>query len=169
MQVHERFHRALELLDIQGTERCLELGSGAGLLAGLVAARLQEGKITMVDRSEAMIRAALKRNAAFATAGKLDAVCCSITELRAHRQRYDRIFAFNVNVFLENAAEEWEITKMLLAPGGRLCLFSQPPYDKTLLQLEALLEGLNAQSCTVLASGREVMGGAMACYVIARA
>lgn len=167
MKSHERFYRALALLGLNGSERCLELGCGAGLFAGLVAEQLQDGSVTAVDRSEAMIRATLKRNAAHIDAGRLEALCCDILDLDSHPQRYDRILSFNVNVFLDAGAEEWAVVRKLLAPEGKLCFFYQPPFDKTQQLLEALLQGLEVQGYSVQESGREQMGGAMACYAIA--
>ena len=55
MAGNERFLWAISILQIQPRDEVLEIGCGGGLLVEQIAARLETGRITAIDRSAAMI------------------------------------------------------------------------------------------------------------------
>jgi SAM-dependent methyltransferase len=127
MKVPERLAWAVEMLDVRPAERLLEIGCGTGVAAALVRERLDGGSITAIDRSPGMIEAAEKRNRAHADAGRAVFRAVALRDADFGAGAFDRAFAFNVNVFWQQPAREIEVLRRVLAPGGALYLFYQPP------------------------------------------
>jgi ubiquinone/menaquinone biosynthesis C-methylase UbiE len=128
--LHERFAWALEVLEIKPTDYVLEVGCGAGILAEQVAQKLTTGRITAIDKSEAMIRMASKRNHSWITVGKVHLVADDFAEVSLAEQ-YDKIFTFNVSVFWKEPEKELKQIRQYLKVGGKFYLFHQPPVEIT--------------------------------------
>src|SRR5690349_16046610 len=62
---------AVQLLDIQPTDRVIELGCGPGVAIAAIAARAGRGLVVGVDHSDVMIRQAGRRNRAAVRAGRV--------------------------------------------------------------------------------------------------
>ena len=105
----------------------LEIGCGRGLAIAPIAERLAGGHIVGLDRSGSAVRAAIERNAAAIATGRVEIVQASLSDYVAPPARFERIFAINVNLFWLEAMRELALLKPLLAPGGRLFLFFEPP------------------------------------------
>lgn len=127
MEVPERLTWAVETLRVEPTDRLLEIGTGRGVAVSLICERLDCGTITAIDRSEVAIRAAFKRNRNHVTSGKARFRTVAIADADFGDERFDKIFAVNVNVFWIRPARELEAVRRLLSPGGTLFLFYQPP------------------------------------------
>jgi cyclopropane fatty-acyl-phospholipid synthase-like methyltransferase len=120
----ERLLWAVELLDPAPGDDILEIGCGRGVAAALVCERLRGGTYAAIDRSRIMTGAARKRIAAHIAAGKATVRTVGLAEATFGSQRFDRIFAVNVNVFWTGpAAAELARIRTLLAPRGVLFLF----------------------------------------------
>ena len=126
-KIHQRFHWAVEQLDIQPADRILEIGCGHGFAAALICDRLSTGHLTAIDRSDKMIAIAGNRNAACLDAGKLDFQTASLEDADFGGARFDKIFAFNVNVFWTEPGKGLDRIQSWLAPGGTFSLFYMPP------------------------------------------
>ena len=100
--INERFPWAAFQMDIRPGDSILEIGCGAGLLAGQIAAKLETGRLTAIDHSDAMIAKALKRNAAFVEDKTARFKAVSFMGFNADRS-FDAVVAFNVNFFLKNS------------------------------------------------------------------
>jgi len=139
-----RFFWALDRLDIDPAERLLEIGCGHGALLSLVTARLTSGTITAIDRSAKMVDAASRRNAQAIAAGTAKILTAELAGADFGEQRFDKIFAFNVNVFWLKPKRELAAIKRLLKPAGALHLFFDPPSpaqaEPTMTRLRANLE-----------------------------
>lgn len=122
MKVNDRFIWAVEMLHIDPDDHILEIGCGHGIAVSLIAPRLKTGSITAVDSSRAMIDKAQRKNEGL-EADFIHRTFCE-TDLE---QRYDKIFAFNVNIFLNDAEKELSLIRDYLAPLGALYVFHQPP------------------------------------------
>jgi ubiquinone/menaquinone biosynthesis C-methylase UbiE len=127
MKIPERLAWAVEMLDVRPAERLLEVGCGTGVAAALVCERLDGGSITAIDRSATMIEAAMEKNRAHVESGRAVFRRAELRDADFGEGAFDRAFASNVNVFWRKPAREIEIVRRVLAPGGTLHLFYQPP------------------------------------------
>ncbi len=129
-KVAERLVWAVETLAVEPDDRLLEIGCGHGVAVSLVCEHLVDGTVTAIDRSEAMVRAARKRNREHIASGKAVLRTGALEELDFGGERFDKIFAINVGLFRGEAARDSGIIKRLLSPEGALYLFHQPPIER---------------------------------------
>jgi SAM-dependent methyltransferase len=138
-----RFLWALDLLDIRPFDRLLEVGCGHGILLSLVAESLTTGKVTAIDRSGKMVAAASRRNATHIATGKVTVIEAALVTAELADAMFDKVFAFNVNLFWIDARRELAAVRTLLGPDGMLYLFFDPPSptqaDPTAAKLRANL------------------------------
>ncbi|HVV14646.1 class I SAM-dependent methyltransferase [Amycolatopsis sp.] len=114
---------AARLLDIQPTERVLELGCGPGVAIAALATR---GTVVGVDHSAVMIRQAARRNRAAIRAGRVRLIHAPVAGLSIGDGPFDAALAVNtVGMWPDRIARLREIAG-LLRPGGRIALVSQP-------------------------------------------
>ena len=137
-----RFLWLLEVLEIDPDDRILEIGCGAGLAAEQIAARLKGGNITAVDRSQPMIRKAIIRNEKYIRTKTAEFVNTDLVRLPYGTGQYNKIFAFNVNLFWVKGSivEEGARIRSHLAKKGHLYLFYQPPAESGLKLLAQHVE-----------------------------
>jgi protein-L-isoaspartate O-methyltransferase len=139
-KVPERLAWAVAILDIEPADRLLEIGCGRGVALALACESLAGGTIAAVDRSRVMTAASRKRNAAHIAAGKATVRTVSLADAKFGEQRFDKIFAVNVNLFWTGAAvRELALIRTVLAKHGALYLFYEP---FTAAQLRATVETL---------------------------
>lgn len=131
--VPERLRWAVQLLDIAPADEILEIGSGPGVSVSLVCGQLADGHITAIDRSATAVQRATKRNADYVASGKavvhqLDLADVELVRWALAGQRFDKVFAVNVNLFWVRPADaELQLIKDLLGPGGVVHLVYEPP------------------------------------------
>ena len=123
----ERLLSVVEHLDIRPDDRVLEIGCGHGVAATLVCERLEGGYLTAVDRSEKMIEAARRRNAAFVEAGRAEFLVADLEDLDLGDRRFDKIFAVRVGLFHREPDRAHSLVERWLAPGGWAFAFFDPP------------------------------------------
>jgi SAM-dependent methyltransferase len=127
--VPEHVRWVVETLGVGPDNHLLEIGCGPGVAVALICERLVSGRIVAIDRSATAISRATKRNAGHIAAGKAVLRTVALEELQPSallggRERFDKIFAMNVNLFwVRSPAKELELLKRLLKPGGALYLF----------------------------------------------
>jgi cyclopropane fatty-acyl-phospholipid synthase-like methyltransferase len=126
--IPERVAWAVETMAIRPTDRLLEIGCGRGVAAWLACEKLAGGKIMAIDRSATMVRLAAQRNADNIAAGKAMFRATALDAANLDGERFDKIFAINVNLFwVRSASPEIELVRRVLTPEGTLYLFHQPP------------------------------------------
>lgn len=117
---------AVQLLDIQPTDRVIELGCGPGVALAALATRAIRGLVVGVDHSQVMIRQARRRNRAAIRAGRVRLVHAPVESLSIGDGPFDAALAVNtVGMWPDPTARLREIGR-LLRPGGRIALVSQP-------------------------------------------
>jgi ubiquinone/menaquinone biosynthesis C-methylase UbiE len=116
----ERLRRIVDGLDIRPGDRVLEIGCGHGVAATFVCERLEQGRLTAIDRSPKMIEAASRRNAAYVEAGTAEFLVARLEELDLGDRRFDTIFAVRVGLFHREPARAEALVRPYLAPEGRL-------------------------------------------------
>lgn len=117
---------AVSLLDVQPTDRVLEIGFGPGVAIAGFASRATRGHVYGIDHSEAMVRQATRRNAAAVRAGRVHLMCASVERLPSFGEPLDVILAVNSAGFWPEPVERLRELRGLLRPGGRMALVSQP-------------------------------------------
>lgn len=126
---------ALESIAPKPSDRLLEIGCGQGVAVAAVCEGLTSGTILAIDRSATMIAAARRRNRDHEGEGKATFAAMALADMTFGSQRFDKIFAINVNLFWRDAARELAIVRTVLAPRGRLHLIFEPP---TVAQVERI-------------------------------
>lgn len=132
----ERIRWAVEELSIQPKDKILEIGCGNGHAVALICQQLSAGVIVGMDRSPKAIRAAETNNRDCISAGKAQFLNITFAEMQSN-ERFDKIFAVNVNIFWTGSEREIALLHMLMHTNSRLYLFYEPPSSS---QLEKIVE-----------------------------
>jgi ubiquinone/menaquinone biosynthesis C-methylase UbiE len=121
-----RNHWAVQLLDVQPTDRILELGCGPGVGVAALARQANRGLVIGVDQSRVMIRQARRRNRAAVRAGRVRLIQAAVQDLAIDADPFDAALAVNtVGMWPEPVARLREAAQ-LLRPGARFAVVSQP-------------------------------------------
>ena len=151
-KIPQRLRWAVERLRLSGDEAILEIGCGRGVAVSLICPLLRSGMIAAIDRSATAIEAAAERNAAFVAEGKASFHQAAIEDFEGKPGAFDIVFAVNVNLFWLEAERGLASVRRLLAKGGKLFLFYEPPSpaqrDKVARQLA---ERLSANGFEIVA------------------
>lgn len=117
---------AVQLLDVQPTDRVIELGCGPGVAIAALATRAVQGLVVGVDHSPVMIGQAGRRNPSAIRAGRVRLIEAPIERLAVNDGPFDAALAVNtVGMWPDPTARLRELCQML-RPGGRIALVSQP-------------------------------------------
>lgn len=117
---------AVALLDVQPTDRVLEIGFGPGVAVAEFAGRTTRGHVYGVDHSRAMVRQATRRNAAAVRAHRVHLMHASVERLPSFGDPLDAILAVNSVGFWPDPVQRLRELRGLLRPAGRIALVSQP-------------------------------------------
>jgi SAM-dependent methyltransferase len=122
----ERNRWAVSLLDIQPSDRVLEIGFGPGLAIREIARHAVEGYVCGLDHSAVMLRQASRRNARALRSGRVDLRLGSVESLPTFEERFDKILAVNAFQFVADPVECLANLRGLLRGGGRIAIAHQP-------------------------------------------
>lgn len=147
---------ALEGIAPKSSDRLLEIGCGQGVAVAALCERLTSGTILAIDRSATMIAAARRRNQDHLRDGKAAFATMALADMSFGSQRFDKVFAINVNLFWREAAQEIAIVRSVLAPRGQLHLIFEPP---TVAQVERIAKETVARLETGGFSGLAIRKG----------
>ena len=129
--VPERVAALARHLDLDPTDRVIEVGCGTGAAAEHLLTTHPGIRYVAVDRSATAVRQTLRRNARFVEEGRLEVVGSELLDVVGRLPgpaRFDKVFAVNVNVFWTVlASPEAAVLRHLLGPAGRLCLVYDLP------------------------------------------
>jgi SAM-dependent methyltransferase len=117
---------AVWLMDVQPSDRVLEIGFGPGIAVREIARRATRGQVVGIDRSAVMRAQAARRNAAAIRAGRVSLTVASIDDPPAFDRPFDKILAVNnMGMWSEPALRLKELAG-LLRGGGLIAIVSQP-------------------------------------------
>lgn len=116
----DRIESFVASMDIQPTDRVLEIGCGHGVAATLVCMKLGTGRYVAVDRSPKMIAAAEKRNLRFVEAGVARFAQSTLEQLDLGEERFDKVFAMRVRLFHDQPGLARQLAERWLTAGGSL-------------------------------------------------
>lgn len=131
MSENQRHLWAADMLNVQPGDNLLEVGCGPGVTADTVARQLQGGRLHALDRSEAMIRQAAKRNQKWIDQGKMMLIHGHFAKEALPSISYDKIYAFNVSLFLKDDEGVFNLLRQVMGQNGKFYFFSQPPFNDT--------------------------------------
>ncbi|WP_205513894.1 class I SAM-dependent methyltransferase [Longitalea arenae] len=128
MKPNDRFSWALSLMDLQPDHQVLEIGCGVGLAIEQIIPLLKTGSVTAIDRSASAIDKACKRNAAAIADNKVKLLSLDLLQLQDHKKKYDKVFAFNINLFWtkRSITAEAVILRSLLKQNGLMYILYGP-------------------------------------------
>jgi SAM-dependent methyltransferase len=116
----------VSLLDVQPSDRILEVGFGPGIAVAALSDLVRDGAVFGVDHSEVMVRVARRRNAAAIRAGRVDLRLAAADALPDFGAQLDKVVAVNsMGLWSEPVARLKELHGLLRA-GGTIALASQP-------------------------------------------
>lgn len=123
----ERLRKIIEQIDIQPSDRVLEIGCGHGIAAAFICEHLVDGHLLAVDRSAKMIEVARRRNVAHAVSGRAQFLIADIEALNFGERRFEKILAVRLGLFHREPERARKLVERWLAPGGRvLAVYDQP-------------------------------------------
>src|SRR5919109_1083461 len=93
---------AVSLLDVQPTDRVLEIGFGPGIAIRELSRRATHGYVAGVDHSAVMLAQASKRNREAIRAGRVDLRLASAESLPIFDEPFDRILSVNSVMFWDD-------------------------------------------------------------------
>jgi ubiquinone/menaquinone biosynthesis C-methylase UbiE len=122
----QRNHWVVSLLDVQPTDRVLEIGFGPGLAIAELSRLATRGMVYGVDHSDTMLKQATRRNAAAIRARRVKLVRASSEHLPPFGEPLDAVFAVNSLGFWPEPTQRLVELRTLLRPGGRIAIATQP-------------------------------------------
>jgi SAM-dependent methyltransferase len=122
----ERNFWTVSLLDIQPTDRVLEIGFGPGLAIERAARLAARGRVVGLDHSEVMWRAASRRNRAAIEEGLVELRRADVAELPTPSLGFDKVFIVNCMMFWPDPVAVLRRLREVMRPGGTLAVTHQP-------------------------------------------
>jgi SAM-dependent methyltransferase len=117
---------AVQLLEVQPTDRVIEVGCGPGVAIAALATRAVRGLVVGVDHSQVMIGQARRRNRAAIRAGRVRLIHTPVERLSMRDGPFDAALAVNTVTMWSDPTTRLREVARLLRPGGRIALVSQP-------------------------------------------
>lgn len=117
---------AVDLLDVQPTERVIEVGCGPGVAIFALAARADQGLVIGVDHSPVVLAQAARRNKTAIGTGRVCLVNAPVERLPMLTGPFDAALAVNTVGMWPDPPGRLADLGRLLRPGGRIALVSQP-------------------------------------------
>jgi len=114
---------AIDALELQPTDRVLELGFGPGWALRTIAARIPNGQVFGVDQSDRMLRQAMSMNQAAIAKGRVVLVKGPFNPLPWIESTFNKILLVNVAYFFDSDGRDLAEVYRVLKPGGRAVVY----------------------------------------------
>jgi len=116
----------LSLIEVQSSDKVLEIGIGPGYSTGLIAEALGQGVVVGVDRSALMVSMAQRRLARFMKTRTVMLVQAELMDLPNFNVKFDKVVSINALQFHDDAQAELAKIRARMARGGALAVAMQP-------------------------------------------
>lgn len=117
---------AVSLLDVQPTDRVLEIGFGPGIAIREAARQATSGHVAGIDHSAEMVRQATSRNGKAVQEGRVELHQLPVEALPAFDSPFDKVLAVNSIGFWPNPVERLVEMRSVIGGGGVIAIVSQP-------------------------------------------
>jgi cyclopropane fatty-acyl-phospholipid synthase-like methyltransferase len=121
------FARVCDLLNLQDSDKILEIGCGAGYAIRLIAEKNSTCTVDALDFSTMMLKKAKRINRDAINAGRVRLFKGDFGEYDFSGNAYSKIVAINVIYFWNDLLLKFSKIYCLLKPGGRFILFMSSP------------------------------------------
>jgi ubiquinone/menaquinone biosynthesis C-methylase UbiE len=115
-------HLAVELLDIQPTDRVLDIGFGGGITIEDMVKLINTGKIYGVDFSQVMVAQAKRKFKDSIESGKVSIEFADVRQLPFDDNTFDKICTVNTIYFWEDPLASLREIKRVVKSSGRLVI-----------------------------------------------
>lgn len=117
---------AVSLMDLQPTDRFLEVGCGPGIAIREAARRATRGTVVGVDHSDEMVRQATKRNRDAVREGRVELHRLDAESLRSFDSIFDKVLAVNSLGSWPRPVDRLLDIRSIMSEGGVIAIVSQP-------------------------------------------
>ncbi|WP_426440328.1 class I SAM-dependent methyltransferase [Bradyrhizobium genosp. P] len=114
---------AVDALELQPTDRVLELGFGPGWALRTIAARATKGQIFGIDQSDRMLRQAANMNEVAIARGRVVLSKGPFSPLPWIDSTFQKVLLVNVAYFFDPDGREVAEVHRVLRPGGRVVVY----------------------------------------------
>ncbi len=130
----------VSMLELEPSDRVLEVGYGSGQTMRLTAEHLPRGLVIGVDSSQTMYEMASKRNANWISKGRMKLYLGSMEALGFSEDYFDKVYAVQVINYLPDPLEGLKELYRVTKPGGHAALFfeAKEKFEK----IQSLVEGI---------------------------
>src|SRR5215471_10137169 len=120
--IQSKAARAIELLDVQPSNKILEVGFGPGVAIQLLAKSVLSGRVAGIDPSEEMIAQAAARNKKAIESGRVDLCRGSAERLPFADNSFDRVLTINSMQIWPDAIAGLREMRRVMKPSGRIAV-----------------------------------------------
>jgi ubiquinone/menaquinone biosynthesis C-methylase UbiE len=121
-----RNHWAVSLLNVEPTDRFLEVGFGPGIAIREAARRATHGKVIGVDHSNEMVRQATRRNRDAVHQGRVELHQMDADALRAFELTFNKVLVVNSLGFWPHPVDRLDDIRSIMSEQGVIAIVSQP-------------------------------------------
>lgn len=168
-KIPERFTWAVSVINPGENDKILEIGCGTGILLEQLASSLSNGSMVGVDKSNSFLQKAKKRNKKYIDRKNVELIAGEFSKQNFKTRHFDKIIAFNINLFLKHSAQEFELLLKILKPKGQLYVFYQMPYEIDNTTLNPVIKNLESFGFNIQDSGIKKMKPTSSSFIIATA
>jgi ubiquinone/menaquinone biosynthesis C-methylase UbiE len=122
----QRSEWVIELLDVQPSDRILEIGFGSGVDLARTSALASEGFVAGVDSAEVMVRQAQRRNATAIQSRRIELQRADASAIPYADASFDKVFSINVAQFWTDPLAVLAELQRVLVSRGVVAIAIQP-------------------------------------------
>lgn len=149
---------AIELLDVQPTDRVLDVGCGPGVAVARAADKATRGLVAGVDHSPVMIAQATRRNRAAVRTGQVKLRVGSAEALGYPDEYFTKACAVNTAMFWPSIQDCLRELRRVLAPRGKLAVILRERQEDGGRFDRSRIAGVPDEQITAIAAAIEPAG-----------